>query len=79
MSEHTCNKPLTGRLSGKSGLKGTMSTKGAYDGEYSVKANVKYKVVLPTAGKALTKDITIEPIPFSEVENEAGGVTAIIG
>lgn len=79
MSEIVCNKPLTGRISGRSSLQGTMSVRGSYEGEYSVTPTADRKVVLKTANKNMTKDVVVNPLPYFEFANEYGGITAIIG
>lgn len=36
------------------------------------------KQVLPTKGKRLKNDLTIESVPYAEVENDKGGITVSI-
>lgn len=49
-----------------------------YEGEYEVTPQFVPQT-LPTAEKILMKDVTIEEIPYAEVSNNSGGITAIIG
>lgn len=51
---------------------------GEYSGTYSVIPSEEEQI-LPTAGKKMTADLTVLAIPFREYENEAGGITIIIG
>ena len=48
-----------------------------YEGEYEVTPRVD-KQTLPTAKKFLTEDVTINKIPYFEVSNNSGGITASI-
>lgn len=48
-----------------------------YDGNYDISPRVGSQTI-PTADKILREDITIDPIPYSEVPNEAGGLTVNI-
>ena len=50
-----------------------------YDGEYSVTPSTEEDITLATANKALNDDITVKKIPYAEVSNNKGGITAIIG
>lgn len=49
-----------------------------YTGDYIVTPSVEEQK-LGTRQKLLTKDLTIEKIPYSEVSNVANGITATIG
>ena len=49
-----------------------------YEGEYAVTPAV-VEQVMNTAQKMMTTNITINPIPYYEVENTGGGDTAYIG
>lgn len=49
-----------------------------YEGEYEVTPKFVAQT-LPTADKILTKDLTIEEIPYTEVTNNSGGKTVTIG
>jgi hypothetical protein len=49
-----------------------------YDGAYEVTPKFVAQT-LPTAEKLMTKDLTIEEIPYAEVSNNSGGKTVIIG
>lgn len=49
-----------------------------YDGDYSIVPFCDKKTILPTDGKKMTNNITVEEIPYYEVSNEYG-VTFSIG
>ena len=49
-----------------------------YDGEYVVVPKAEDQKLL-TAYKTMQQDVTIEAIPYSEVENNSGGITINIG
>ena len=68
----------------KSELNGTLSAKSLagveiYDGEYVVHSEAHEVQILPTANKQLTKNITVEKIPYFETSNLSDGITAYIG
>lgn len=48
-----------------------------YDGDYNVVPKVTNQV-LETKNKSMRDDVTIEEIPYAEVSNPQGGVTATI-
>lgn len=50
-----------------------------YTGQYSVTPLPNVEQILRTRNKVLKHDVVIEPIPYAEVSNSAGGVTCIIG
>lgn len=50
-----------------------------YQGEYIVTPLPSVEAILRTRNKVLKHDIVINPIPYAEVSNNAGGVTCIIG
>lgn len=50
-----------------------------YDGVYTVDPLAKSATVLPTKGKNMTDNITVNKIRQLEVSNTAGGNTLIIG
>lgn len=50
-----------------------------YNGEHIVIPSASDVQVLQTAQKVMNSNITIEKIPYNEVGNIAGGVTATIG
>ena len=50
-----------------------------YTGQYDVTSLPNVEQILRTRNKVLKHDIVIEPIPYAEVSNTAGGVTCIIG
>lgn len=49
-----------------------------YNGDYNVVPKMEGQT-LETQDKRMTKNVTIEPIPFYEVSNPQGGITFIIG
>lgn len=49
-----------------------------YSGEYEVTPAV-YSQTLCTDGKIADANITVNPIPYVEAPNEAGGITVTIG
>ena len=51
----------------------------AYQGQYTVTPLPNVDQILRTRHKLLQHDIVIEPIPYAETTNNAGGVTVIIG
>lgn len=50
-----------------------------YTGEYEVTALPNVEQILRTKNKLVTHDIVIEPIPYYETSNDAGGYTVVIG
>lgn len=76
---------LHGTLSAAKGeLHGTLSARSVigaeiYDGEYTVHSEAHEVQTLPTANKQLTKNITVEKIPYFETSNLSDGITAYIG
>lgn len=77
----TASGRLAGAISGIGNLSGTLSEpKGYtdYTGSYDPIPTVD-GVTLATKDKHMTDDVTIQPIPTYEVQNEKGGVTFIIG
>ena len=50
-----------------------------YEGPYSVVPRFYYAKALNTKGKQMTRNVSVEPIPISEVSNPAGGRTITIG
>ena len=51
----------------------------AYPGPYMVVPEAWFEQVLPTAGKRMAHDLTVDAIPYLLAGNEAGGYTATIG
>lgn len=49
-----------------------------YDGTYNV-IPATAEQTLPTAQKKMLSDVKIEKIPYAEVSNNSGGITATIG
>lgn len=75
---------LHGTLSATSAtLHGTLSARSVsadiYDGAYTVHSEAHEVQILPTANKQLTKNITVEKIPYFETSNLSDGITAYIG
>lgn len=50
-----------------------------YSGEYDVTPLPRDDVVLPTANRRMSDDVTVRRIPYYETSNPSGGYTAIIG
>ena len=50
-----------------------------YTGQYIVTPLPELEQILRTDNKILKHDITVEPIPYYETSNDAGGYTVIIG
>ena len=50
-----------------------------YTGQYNITPLPNVEQILRTDNKILKHDIVIEPIPYYETSNEAGGYTVIIG
>ena len=50
-----------------------------YSGEYEVIPKVEEEQTLETSGYAMAKDVVVKEIPFFEVKNTSGGLTATIG
>ena len=76
---------LHGNLSpNKGSLHGTLSAGTVigvelYEGAYTVHSAVHEAQELPTANKQLTKNITVEKIPYYETSNMSDGITIYIG
>lgn len=50
-----------------------------YTGDYSVTPSTRSDIVLDTAGKTMTEDLTVTKVPYLEVSNLYGGKTITIG
>lgn len=50
-----------------------------YEGEYIITPKPNEATVLETANKRMTDNVTVLEIPYSEVDNLAGGQTITIG
>lgn len=48
-----------------------------YTGSYEATPTA-YEQALPTAGKSMTRNVTIHKVPYQETTNESGGVTVSI-
>ena len=75
--------PLTGTIIGEPPIiSGTISSDilshKKYTGPYNVVPR-KVEQTLATSDKLLTDDIEVDAINYSEVDNEAGGITINIG
>lgn len=84
---------LKGRISGQGNLNGNIRDKAKmsgtlhyakskplpyYEGEYEL-TPVWENVTLETKQKSMKEDVTMQAIPYAEVDNLAGGKTVIIG
>lgn len=70
------NGKLLGVVDGKIGL---INSPGVYEGPYEVSPIFDDPTVLPTEGKFLTQDVTVNPIEVSRTSNPSGGQTIFIG
>lgn len=59
--------------------RGTVIGVELYEGAYTVHSAVHEAQELPTANKQLTKNITVEKIPYYETSNMSDGITIYIG
>lgn len=50
-----------------------------YQGEYETRSVFNETITLPTKGKSLSDNITVQPIRVWRVFNDKGGITVIIG
>lgn len=50
-----------------------------YDGVYEVIPSAHADLELPTKRKMMREDVLVHKIPYAEVSNEKGGLTATIG
>lgn len=51
----------------------------AYTGQYEVTPLPNVEQILRTRNKVLKHDVVVQPIPYYETTNDAGGYTVIIG
>ena len=51
----------------------------AYPGPYTVTPEAWFEQTLPTTGKRMTQDLTVDAVPYLLTSNESGGYTATIG
>lgn len=85
MSVIETTKTLKGSISSNGVLTGKLSVPQGgevaeiYSGSYEVTPHVSDKQVLNTAKKLMTKNVTINPIPYSETTNSSNGKTVYIG
>ena len=56
-----------------------INTHKTYSGQYSVTPRAFFDAILRTKDKVLEENIVVEQIPYTEVSNDAGGTTVIIG
>lgn len=86
-------KELNGQITAKSRLGGGIDGRGKmrgvvknaqtkplpyYEGEYEL-TPVWEDVTLQTKQKSMSDNVTMQAIPYAEVDNPSGGVTVIIG
>ncbi|WP_289133333.1 hypothetical protein [uncultured Bacteroides sp.] len=82
---------LSGKISGESVLKGTLSgieslngsicvtrEYDTYSGDYKVVPKASGSQILNTANKVLKEDILVTGVPYWETSNESNGTTAYI-
>lgn len=50
-----------------------------YQGDYTVIPKIATDIILPTAEKTLSQNVTVKEIPVYVTGNESGGNTVIIG
>lgn len=50
-----------------------------YQGDYTVVPKIATDIILPTAQKSMSRNVTVKEIPVYVTGNEAGGNTVIIG
>lgn len=67
----------------KTALTGVVAQSGGsfpkYEGEYEVTPSMSEEIVLETAKKVMTDDVTVHKVPRYDVANTAGGTTVYIG
>ena len=71
------NTVLAGQLIGK--IVVTHSDLPDYEGSYEATPAINEDRVFSTKDKSLRDDFIVHKIPYSEVENQGGGLTAVIG
>ena len=76
---------LSGQIKSRGGISGKLQITGYihdrlpdYEGDYSVTPKIS-AITLETANKSMTADLEVEAIPYAEVSNIGGGLTATIG
>ena len=79
----TARGAVAGRVRSEAGISGKVEigkTKSLpwYEGEYEVIPKWE-DITLKTKQKSMREDVTMQAIPYAEVDNLAGGKTAIIG
>lgn len=50
-----------------------------YQGDYTVIPKIATDIILPTAQKSMSQNVTVKEIPVYVTGNESGGNTVIIG
>lgn len=79
--EISATQSLTGELTAEGRLQGTVSQdivhNTYYEGSYEITPKVEGQT-MATADKVMRTDVDIKPVPYSEVRNEAGGLTVVI-
>ena len=79
--EISAKQSLTGELTAEGRLQGTVSQDIVHDTYYEGSYEITPKVegqTMATADKVMRTDVDIKPVPYSEVRNEAGGLTVVI-
>ena len=74
---------ITARVSPRGNVSGKVKTAETkplpyYEGEYVI-TPIWEDVTLETKQKSMSDNVTIQAIPYAEVDNPSGGVTVIIG
>ena len=73
---------LEGRLSGMGQLTGALTIPEQvggkiYQGDYLITPKARTEQTLETAGKTMTEDVTVLPVPYYEVSNVSGNTVYI--
>lgn len=58
---------------------GTSSVMPIYNGDYEITPKKEEEQILKTSGYAMAKDVVVKEIPYYEIKNDDGGLTATIG
>lgn len=58
---------------------GTSATIPIYNGDYEITPKKDEEQILKTSGYAMAKDVVVKEIPYYEIKNDDGGLTATIG
>lgn len=79
--EISAEQTLQGSITSEQSLRGTVSQQIEHDTYYEGAYEVTPKITeqtLETADKVMRTDVTVHEVPYSEVRNEAGGLTVNI-